>query len=256
MIHTSATQLEKFRRCKRIIGFEYVEGKKPPPSPKQEFGLDVHSNLEKWLSKGKSPDKTYAGEVAAQAIKKNLLPTPSSALLVEHKFQLPINDTVFTGFIDCLVPPRFDENPEVIDHKTTSATKYIKTLEDLKKDPQALGYSAYTALKYSYPLIDIRWIYYVASNPQNGKRQPAGVRAVQLTFNVSSEEFLEEWDLFEYDLKVIARIRNEKMKGLDLPPTVGSCSAFGGCPYQGICNLGPQEVLTAAIEADKRERGF
>ena len=32
---------------------------------------------------------------------------------------------------------------------------------------------------------------------------------------------------------------------LSLDPTPEQCDAYGGCPYKGLCNLGPRERMTS-----------
>jgi len=49
MLKLSPSAVAKYRSCQRLYAFEYNQGFKPPTSPKQQFGKDVHAYLEKWL---------------------------------------------------------------------------------------------------------------------------------------------------------------------------------------------------------------
>lgn len=251
MIYISPTQIEKFDRCERLISYEYVQHMKPPPSVKQSFGTAVHANLERWLSKGKMPDETPEGATAKQGIRNNWLPSPSSALLVEHDFEIPFSKEVHVrGKIDCVVPGAV---PIVIDHKTTSDLIWTKTPEELRIDAQAIVYSIYAALKYSADQVRARWIYYSASNPKNGPRKPTGAKAVELVFDVASAEFLEQWDSLCERLKRIAHIRNEGIYPNELPPSPQNCSAFGGCYFKDECKLSGLDQLASAIKNEERK---
>jgi hypothetical protein len=245
----SPSQLKKGRQCLRAYAFEYVQGFKPPPSPKQQFGTDVHKQLEMWLSKGKMPDSTPEGQVAKQGIQKNWLPVPSENLLVEKQFEMPwIEDVKMSGFVDCV---SLEEIPIVIDHKTTSSLSWAKTEEQLQFDEQALIYSLWAALTYGSERVKARWVYYAASNPKQGPRAPAGAKAVQVEFNVKDRSYVDKIkDLLVFSKKLIW-IRKKEIKALSLPPNPHACSAFGGCPHRGTCNLFGPDRIKAYFEKEK-----
>jgi hypothetical protein len=245
----SASQLNKGRRCLRAYSFEYVEGFKPPPSPKQQFGKDVHSQLENWLSKGKMPDNTPEGNVAKQGIQKNWLPIPSEDLLIEHYFQIPwVDEVPIIGYVDCTDP---QEIPIVIDHKTTSSLTWAKTEEQLLLDEQALIYSFWAALQYQAKRVKARWVYYAASNPRSGPRMPAGAKAVQVEFDIQSRWYIDRIkDLLILSKKLIW-IRRDEIKAMTLPPNPDACSAYGGCPHRERCNLSGQEIMKGYFAKEK-----
>jgi hypothetical protein len=248
----SPTQVTKFRRCQRIIGFEYVEGIKAPPSPKQKFGSDVHAFLEDWLAHGVLPDDSPEGRVAKQGIDKAWLPMPDRRLLVEHEFQYPMRRELdMFGFVDCAVPPDISDPPLVIDHKTTSDLRWAKTADQLAADEQALIYATWGMLKWQVPVVRARWIYYAASNPQGGTRKPRGAKPVEVTFDCRTELFAAKLKKLEEDVLALARIRRSRIRGLDLPASPGSCGMFGGCFYQDRCALTGGDRLAAYMEKDK-----
>jgi len=243
----SATQINKYRRCQRLYAFEYVEGHKPPPSKKQEFGSAVHKQLEEWLRLGRAPDDSPEGRVAKQGIKNGWLPTPRSGLLVEHEFSFSWFPGVeMIGFIDCVEPD--DEEPLVIDHKTTSDLRWAMGVDDLRKDPQALLYAVWAAKHYRAPVVRARWLYYAASNPKTGPRKPAGARPVEVKFDCRQKAFIDEVKALNDDIAAIARIRKRKTPALDLPASPGACEMYGGCFHRDErCRLTGPEKLAAYL---------
>jgi len=245
-IRSSASQVSKFRRCRRAFAFEYVEGLRPPPSTKQEFGLEMHSELEQWLKQNKPPSDSPAGETARQGIEKGWLPIPSDHLLVEKKFVFEwVPGVEMIGYIDCVDPPRqFDTDyPIVIDHKSTSDLRWAMSFSQLASDPQAIIYSVWAMLEYEKPQVRARWIYYAASNPRNGPRKPRGAKPVEVLFDSRDLDFQAKVSSISSDLIEIAQIRREEIKGLELPPSPESCEVFGGCFHKSICSLSTEDKI-------------
>lgn len=254
MIFISPTQIHKKRDCLRKISFEYVLGIKSPPSPKQQFGLDVHAHLEKWLQEGTYPPDTPEGLVARQGIRNDWLPAPSKNLLVEQKFVLEMSEDIrLIGYIDCVDPEV--EIPIVIDHKTTSNLVWAKTQEELQKDPQAIIYSAAVALSLGAPAVTARWVYYSASNPRTGPRKPTGAKPVEIRFCVGSKDFEDGWLEICDDVGTIYNIRSQKIQPQDLPSSPEACDKFGGCFYRDQCSVSGMDVLFAAIEKERKNNG-
>jgi hypothetical protein len=243
----SASQLVKYRRCKRLYAFEYVEGFRPPPSDKQQFGLDVHKNAEDWLQEGKAPDDSPAGQVVKMAIAtEGMLPAPHKDLLVEEEFQWKFNDVMDVGgFIDLVVPPHLAVNkrPKVKDHKTTSNLRWAKTPEQLEADEQAIIYAIDTMFRFGVKVVDAQWNYYAATNPKKGPRKPSGVRAVEVTFDADDPVFIARVKEMDKDFQEIYRIRELGIPGKDLPPTPSACGMFGGCVHQHRCDLTQNERI-------------
>jgi hypothetical protein len=253
-MHLSANQISKWRRCNRAWGFEYIDGIVPPPSPKQAFGSDVHAELERWLKLGRIPNDTPAGRVAAQGL--HFLPTPRSGLKIEYGFDMPwIGDVTLTGFIDCLcldgVDPcdknkwRGSGRPLIIDHKTTSALRYTKTEAELINDPQAILYAVYTMITFDEPVVDVRWVYYAASNSEGKPRKPSGCRSVEVAFSVGNSEFLHRVEELLRDSEKMIRALRDKPSAISLAPDPHACGTYGGCPHCERCALSDGEKLDA-----------
>jgi hypothetical protein len=254
----SPSAVNKYRRCKRLYAFEYNEKIKLPPSEKQEFGLEVHKKLELWLKKEEYPDDSPAGLVARQSIDKGWLPKPNPKLLVEYEFEFPVVEFELGktkglsgfGYIDCVVPPELTgAEPMVIDHKSTSDLRWAMTEEELLTDPQSLIYSVWAMLHFNVPKVRARWIYYAASNPQDGSpREPRGVKPVEVLISNQDAMVMSAIPEILKDFTAMAVIRRERRIGLSFDPTPESCGMYGGCPHIERCNLTPGDRLASYIE--------
>lgn len=254
MLRLSPSAVACYRICKRKYAYEYNEGLRPPSTVKQEFGTEVHRQLELWLREARVPDDTPAGRTAKQGIDKGLLPVPSPTLLIERSFVLPIDverELEVGGFIDCLCPPDGVDEPLLVDHKTTSSLTWAKEPEALKRDPQALLYGMWAMLRYKVPAARARWIYYAATNPKEGARKPAGCRSVEVRVTLDDPEVLAGIHALLVDLGRMAAIRRGGKPGLSFPASPESCGVYGGCPHLERCNLSPEAVLQSYFERER-----
>lgn len=248
MIKLSPTQIDKWRRCQRGYLFEYVDKIKTPPSPKQQFGTDVHAVLAAYLKHGIPLPNNMYGRVAQQAVKNVFLPEPGEDLIVEEPFVLALSTNIVLGGIpDCIMEGC---NPIwLFDHKITSALKYAKTESTLVEDPQAIIYAATIMIQYDVRQVNARWIYYQATSPANGKREPSGCRKIDVSFRADDPLLLTRVDEIEKDIREIVKIRSltTKINVLDFPSSPEACGMFGGCPHIERCNLSTQDKLEAAF---------
>jgi hypothetical protein len=138
----------------------------------------------------------------------------------------------------------------LFDHKVTSNFKYAKTAMQLTEDPQALLYSAAMMILHNRKTVQSRWIYYQATSPTNGDRQPSGCKAVDFSFNAEDPLFLERIEAIEKDIRKIVMIRSltHKINVLNYPPNPASCSMFGGCPHIERCNLSNDDKLAMYLK--------
>lgn len=243
----SPTQVHKCRNCRRLIAYEYVLKQRAPSSVKQQFGTDVHSQLENWLKHGAVPDSGSAGQTAMQGIQTDLLPTPDPALLIEQKFEYHWHvETNVGGFIDCLVPPELAEDGVsiVIDHKTTSNLRWAMSEDQLAKDSQGLIYAIYAMLRWGVQKAKSRWVYYSASNPKSGNRKPNGCKKVEHLFDKNTLEFKKNLSVLCRDIDEIVRIRENKTMPKDLPASPASCGNYGGCFFRETCDLSSEDKMT------------
>lgn len=252
-IFLSPSAVSKFKQCKRAFAFEYNEQIPAPATGKQQFGTAVHARLERWLRGATPPDDTPEGRTALQGISAGWLPAPDPRLLIEHRFFLPVDyGLTLNGIVDCIAPPNvIGPEPLLIDHKTTSDLRWAKTPEQLAVDPQALIYVAWAMVNWNVRTVRARWVYYAASNPEDGRpRKPRGSKPVEVSFHASDDRFLGAVDVLIEDLYEMEILRREKTPGLKLPPSPESCGLFGGCAHVDRCALSAGDRLSAYLERE------
>lgn len=239
----SASQIQTFSDCQRKWAWRYVEGIEEPPSPAAERGKEVHAVLEKYLSGGEIDFTTEIGYIAAAGLEHLPKPgTPGLSIEQEFHFEGPSGHS-YLGYKD------LEQLGSVTDHKTTSDLKWQKTPEDLKKDIQATLYAVDYFRKYPEENdVELRWVYYQTRNTRK-----SAITRLRVHQPETWQRFLEIEQIAE-QMEVASSKR-----ALDLPPNINHCSAYGGCPHQGRCNLSPfdkmrsymENKLLAALQAKK-----
>jgi CRISPR/Cas system-associated exonuclease Cas4 (RecB family) len=229
MIKISPSQIKTYRACPVKYSWEYVEKVKSPSSLSQQFGSKVHKELEDWLITGVMPRDTPSGRVALQGISE--LPTPSPTLLVEQEMNILLSDEVtITGRVD-LVDLNGDI-PIVVDHKTTTSTRWAMTKEQLAHDEQALLYATWIMLEQKVTQVIVRWIYYVYSKTS---KTPVGTEVVECLFDLADSYFLDKITAIENTIAEMIEIRKEETPPCELTPNKHSCSGYGGCYHYSKC---------------------
>ena len=226
-ISLSPSQMNTARLCLRKWGFSYIDKIRFPSTPAQKAGTDLHKAVEDWLVDKKIPDiATDAGKLLLSGV--NLLPVPDPKLLVEHAFNFWDGDLYWRGFVDLINPLRSPHR--ITDHKTTKSFRWMKTEDELKKDPQAIIYAKYWLDTWNLNVVEAQWIYY--------KKGPAPVSA-DVVLNLTKEHVEKEYlKLRDIGYKLL-ELKNKYNSGLEIPveefPHSG-CRAFGGCEYQETCH--------------------
>jgi len=146
--------------------------------------------------------------------------------MVEEPFLMRFEDVHFRGFIDCL---SLDSAtcPVVVDHKTTSALKWIKTEQELKDDVQAAVYAKYALTQRpEAESVALEWIYYVT------KGQPQAKAVIVILEKAEIEEKFGK--VMETALEMAQEFKN-KTKAVDLEANTAHCEEFGGCFHRERC---------------------
>jgi len=231
----SASQIQTFTDCQRKWAWRYVAGIEEPPNAAAEKGKVVHAELEKYLRGGDIDYTTETGYIAASGLEH--LPKPGTeGLFVEQEFHFegPSGHT-YLGYKDLEVPGI------VFDHKTTSDLKWQKTAEDLRTDIQATLYAVdYFRSHPDESDVELRWVYYQTKNARK-----SAVTVLRVEQPETWNRFLE----IEQIAEQISAVADKQP--LELPPSVNHCSAYGGCPHQGRCNLSPLEKMRSHMEQNK-----
>jgi hypothetical protein len=157
---------------------------------------------------------------------------------IEQAIRVAHHGIEFGGFIDANW--REDDRAAVVlDHKTTKDFGYAKlTKEALLNHPQAPIYALWAMQHYRVDYVELRWNYARTV----GKPKP--IKSWHL---VNRGEILQA---MQAPLKVAKRMlavvqdvntrrsNGEHVSAKDLDFNLDACGAFGGCPYQGVCNPG------------------
>lgn len=235
----SPSQIETWQDCHRKWGLEKLDRLPKPQAKSAELGEAIHTQLESHLL-GKGLDFTskiprwaamgLSAELAATAL--HLLPPPGS-VEVERKFdavRLSDNPWAWTGRIDWmqLGPPI-----TIGDHKSTSEIKaWAKSPQDLIKDVQANVYAKYalTHLSPHAESVQLQWTYIQTKGPK---------LALPVVQTLSRSQVESRFSEIDQIAAQITEARQQVKSGLELPYNPDTCEKYGGCPYQGVCNLSP-----------------
>ena len=193
------------------------------------------------------------------------LPSPHEvdATGVEYGFALDSSEAPvpIVGFIDLLDFPR----RRIIDHKTTSDFKYMKTPDVLMQDPQAIIYCSVgveTKIKGEFQLgeetlrrVDFSWTGPVEFKHVYYRTRGAPASATTSIFFQNRLALEERVNTVFEDLWSMSF--EAKQKPEDVPPTLTACGEYGGCPHKARCAsighkaMGPFSGLVQI--ADKKE---
>ena len=245
----SASQLETFSACRRKWAWRALEKIEVPPHASAAKGSLIHKQFEAYL-KGESLD--YSSPAMREAAERalpgviNLPPPQSPGMLVEHGFSFETSGgIVFRGFMDVVLPdsgvvPGCEGGaPCVIDHKSTSSFRYLKSPEVLRTDVQAMIYAYRAMAMFRNPTVDLVWNYVRTKDSAQTQRVHLRVVSEHVT-----EQFLGP--ITKTATELVAMYAAAP-RVLDLPPSLGQCDAYGGCPYKLNCtdlHSGPMGHLT------------
>ena len=216
----SASQIKTFRRCQSRWYFEKIVGLKTPSSEAMERGTRIHSMLEAYLVEGVDIPDTDEGRMARPALDR--LPDKGSVArdMVERRFELPaeILGVPFVGIIDLV-------EPDIItDHKTTSATKYTKTEEELRADPQAQAYAIEIARSRFGP-VGFRHVYMLTKGAPKSLETVVVFQRDELADAVESLRGTVSKMVETSSLGDVSKVAYN----------LEACNDFGGCPFRSQC---------------------
>ncbi len=259
LLKTSPSQYQVFYKfCPRKWWFRYVCKLEEPKKTFQGLGSAFHRVIETFLkadATGRDPatgkpvelyppglaaefnllpqDMALIQKLIPEAIENGTLYRPGGDFAVEREYfwDIPGGKAQEHGYTDLL------EADCVSDHKTTSASRWALTREDLKFDLQMRAYA-----------LELTRIHRA-----QGKEPPEEIR---LRHNIyitkdNPRAFFRETSVFQDDLKeheqkilqivngmlTLTSVRATDWESIpDSPrPHTDACNAYGGCPYRGIC---------------------
>lgn len=239
--HISASQITMFKdSCQRKWYEIYVNGEQLPSSKAQERGQLVHSYLEDYIIKGILPDtETDEGKIAISGI--HYLPTfEEGKVFVEQSLDQypPLSPTVkFKGFIDCLIVQ--EDCIEILDHKTTSAKKYMLTELELMTNTQLIIYARHVMQKYPHKKFKLSHVYYLTTAPHKAEKRSVEVdrEHVMTIFNGMTPTIKSMIDAYDQSID-------------DMHKNESNCFAYGQrCPFYLRCKRAEMSDMFKPLEA-------
>lgn len=213
----------------------------------------MHKVLEDWLETSKKPNEsTLIGKIAAHGL--HLLPPPSKHITVEGHFRYQRTSRIaYHGFVDFAYWRRHPQRGlefVVGDHKTTSNLGYMKTEDKLVVDIQAVIYAAAAIYGLGLDYVVLRWVYY-STKKTSRKSIPVEVvitkEQVEAAMQIIDEMATEVLDMRD---KYPDSQKENKANAvaLNIKPTPASCGKYGGCSFQGVCNLTPGKRFVSLMK--------
>lgn len=241
--HVSVSQVETYSLCARKWWLNKIAGQNVPQHPSASLGSQVHASCESFV-KGEGTDIHRLAH-HHRGLLEELRDDPGTAVEVSFEELLPRPISIkLVGKIDILNLRR--EPPLVLDWKTLSDQKWAKTEEELASNPQLLTYAKHV----TDVLPDARMVRVGhATIPTK-----VGIgRGTYRTTDVTREAVLAyRHDTF---LPIVGQMKETALleAPADVPPTLSACSAFGGCPFRGMCDALDTRRASpyAALDTDK-----
>lgn len=234
--YVSASQVESYKRCKRIWFQRYVLKQKEPTSAAMDRGKRVHTAVEQYLNTGLQPARDEHGQhldaeaadifLGGQDLYDDLM-----GCMVEHEIRMPTypGGPDWVGVIDSI----YTTETKIIlrDTKTSSDIKrYSKSEEELRSNTQLIAYATWALKQWpKYHWIDIGHIYLQTRKPHRG----------QLVSVVVSREHVEK--CWQEELKIVKEMVAVAASGVKdvnlIPPSLDACGMYGGCYFRSQCGL-------------------
>lgn len=267
---TSATQHEAFQRCQRYWYFGWIDRLPRGTTVAQQRGTDIHAEAEWYLNNDKFRDKIYTYNMGTdeqpdlveinhrpyiEALSEHLpVPKPRNKdLISEQKLNMQIGPGMprWLGFVD--VGCSAGDPLRIIDIKTTSDFRYMKTEGELYTNIQVISYAKWVYEQFDYDgIIDVGLLY-VKTNARTVPKKP---KTALVNVYVDKAEVEDVW---QRELEVIREMKHisETVKAAhDLEPTVTACGMFGGCPFQKECGIASDLVGSLfGVNKKKKENG-
>jgi hypothetical protein len=234
----SASRIGTWIACNRKAGWEYFAGYRSPSTPATEKGTQVHAVLEAAvpaLVAGNACEIDLTNEIGA--IAAEIVPhIPAEAICADTQFedQFTVQGRhTWTGYIDLRAPGI------VIDYKTTSDFKYMKTESDLLTDPQAVLYARSEFI--AHPELETVWQRWIYSRTRGAKQ----ARMVELHATKGATAALfDVLETFADEMQAAADACPPETDPvavhkyvLTLHGNEDRCGDYGGCPHRDRCGI-------------------
>ncbi len=159
----------------------------------------------------------------------DLLPERGPELLTEHEVNLVTypHGPRWLGYID-LADPR-GAIPDVIDFKTLSDKRYMKTPDELRQSAQMVAYAWWALQVYQPAQVSVSHIYMRTRNKPYAER---------VSVILDADEIDRVWhEKLEVVKKMVLWARLAPTTAEPLAPNTAACDMYGGCPFRRECGL-------------------
>lgn len=245
--------------CLRKVYYEKVKGLKPPEMQWQTLGRELHEQNENYLLTGVK----NMGSLALSGL--HMLPKPKTVdPRIEVEFDIAGGDLTTTplrsrgipivGSIDCVhwqgtnagtndINDIFDPEGtvEVVDWKTTSNEKWIKSPHEVAKTLQMTTYGKWAALVHKADYVRLSHGYYITKGTKSAPRK--------VSLRLHKDQIDERWEYVEQLTSSLIEIAKEDDAD-HVPANLKACGAFKGCPHRSYCSAASHNSLAGLLGAD------
>lgn len=238
MKHVSASQIKSFRSCRRKWYLEQTDDSPRKVTAATELGKRLHTLFETALVAGDPAlldDEPICTELVW--LRELLAQGPVSADMIERRIDIEDFALPIVGYIDLVLEPDAD-TLLIVDHKTTSAWRWIQTPETLREDPQAIIYSYAMAAAYPHKQV-FRFMHHCVLT----RGKAAQERLVEVSF--TRDEVLAFADVLDAQIREMCAVYDVGLAQNIVGAYDDTCWQYGGCPFRGQCGIGgsrPTEV--------------
>lgn len=256
--HVSASQLKSHRECARKWFYQKVLRVSVPETLAMGLGKVVHSELEDWVKTGAELTHPLA-RLAPEHLPER------ETLVAETPLEWPsmtLEGIPFLGYVDALAERTDTANTLVVDYKTTSDFRWMKSPAELAADPQPIAYARWAMMRadgYRLPLgsadpepspdarpVDVRFIYLRTRGAPASRRSEVTLALADLD---------APWAEFAERVRSMKVLATADITAKDVPGTYTSCEAYGGCPHKRECDKLGRPSGFAALFSGSRAIG-
>lgn len=252
----SVSSQKTFRLCPRNWWFDKHEGKPQKQTKGAQLGDECHQRVEHYMLTGedvRGPVEREGAHLLAPYFEQRQR-NPASIEVepaLYPRLRTPRHVTL-RGFTDLLVHPGAspwgDGLPEFVDHKFMRTFEYVPDEEELRQDPQGLGYAAWGLLVRWPGLTHVRFTHH--QHAREGRdRTPRRVSVVHSLTDVRAawEKTTREIDVH---MRGVARLTDESRVPVgdidgDENGKGRCCDAYGRCSYRSICSASPENKFAS-----------
>lgn len=228
LIHYSASQLEVFSRCNLKWWWKYIGGFTVPSSASQEYGVELHAQLESWINDGTTPADQRIASALYRLKEHGIVRGPDLLSEREMRRAIHIPEREMVGFVDLTFLGN-QKRPRVWDLKTTSdLRRYAKTDYQLRENAQLCIY-AYDTLHTVAPdaqAVEVAHLYVQS----RGK-----IASEVVTVDLDRPSVEKRWGGLLRVIDEMEQVRQERDPAR-VPHNEMACNDYGGCPHRVRCN--------------------